>query len=96
MKLNALDARQRLEHDHATRTAQLAAMDDPADRTADGPAARQAHTIRGVLKEIEQALDRLAEGTYGNCQGCAKPIPAERLEILPYASRCVGCQSRAV
>jgi DnaK suppressor protein len=46
-----------------------------------------------VLEQINRALDRLSTGTYGMCTGCAKEIPSERLEALPYAELCVGCQS---
>ncbi|WP_253943888.1 TraR/DksA family transcriptional regulator [Nocardioides marmotae] len=43
------------------------------------------------LAEIEAALDRLAAGTYGVCERCGRPIPAERLEVRPEARRCVAC-----
>ena len=39
------------------------------------------------------ALDKLNAGTYGVCDGCRRPIPQARLEVLPWATRCVGCQS---
>ena len=44
-----------------------------------------------VLGEIERALERIDDGTYGLCERCGEPIAAERLEALPYAVRCVGC-----
>jgi DnaK suppressor protein len=44
------------------------------------------------LGEIEEALHRLSQGTYGNCEECEKPIPLARLEALPYASHCIKCQ----
>ena len=45
------------------------------------------------LREIDQALDRLAAGTYGTCENCGKPIPQARLEALPHTRYTVGCQS---
>lgn len=45
------------------------------------------------LIQIEAALQRIAGGTYGICLACGEPIAPGRLEILPYASLCVGCQS---
>jgi DnaK suppressor protein len=45
------------------------------------------------LQQIEAALTRLEQGTYGRCQNCGDPIPPGRLEILPYATLCVACQS---
>ena len=45
------------------------------------------------LEQVEAALARLDDGTYGACIGCQQSIPAERLEALPWASLCVRCQS---
>ncbi|MGO9095124.1 MAG: TraR/DksA family transcriptional regulator [Bryobacteraceae bacterium] len=45
-----------------------------------------------LLREVEAALHRLAEGDYGICQGCGAPILEERLEAVPWASHCVRCQ----
>jgi RNA polymerase-binding transcription factor DksA len=44
-----------------------------------------------ALLETRQALERLDKGTYGICEGCATPIPSERLEAIPHARRCVSC-----
>jgi len=41
-----------------------------------------------VLREIEAALNRLDDGTYGLCTACGKPIEPERLEYLPWATQC--------
>ncbi len=43
---------------------------------------------RETLKEIDQALTRMEEGTYGLCTVCGEPIPHERLEALPQAQTC--------
>ncbi len=50
--------------------------------------------LRQVLSQVEAARERLAAGTYGICTDCERPIPAERLQVLPYATLCVHCQSR--
>ncbi|HET9045959.1 MAG TPA: TraR/DksA C4-type zinc finger protein [Casimicrobiaceae bacterium] len=47
-----------------------------------------------VLAEIEGALGRLADGTYGECVDCGAEIPYARLAAYPAAIRCVACQSR--
>jgi DnaK suppressor protein len=48
---------------------------------------------RAQLVETEAALARLDDGTYGRCADCSRGIGAERLEILPAAQYCVGCQA---
>jgi RNA polymerase-binding protein DksA len=42
-----------------------------------------------LLAEIEAALGRIADGTYGNCAVCGRQIDAERLEAVPYATLCI-------
>src|SRR5712692_5810818 len=44
------------------------------------------------LRLIEEALDRIEAGDYGICLGCEEPIPAKRLQALPWAKYCVTCQ----
>jgi DnaK suppressor protein len=46
---------------------------------------------RAHLAEIDLALERLDDGTYGTCERCGDPIPAGRLEARPTARRCVAC-----
>ena len=41
---------------------------------------------------IRDAQGRMADGTYGTCQRCGKPIPVERLEALPFAAYDIECQ----
>lgn len=94
-QLGQHDARQRLEHERNSRTAQLTAIEESAGTADDQLMLAQMSSIRRVLKEIDAAFERLEHGTYGACQDCSKPIPVERLEILPYARCCVGCQHRA-
>ena len=48
-----------------------------------------------VLAAIDQALGRIEEGTFGTCVRCGKPIAEERLEAIPYATRCIDCQRLA-
>jgi RNA polymerase-binding protein DksA len=48
-----------------------------------------------VLSGINEALARIESGTFGSCARCGKQIDEERLEALPYATRCIECQRRA-
>jgi RNA polymerase-binding protein DksA len=45
-----------------------------------------------VLSEIDAALKRIEDGTYGTCTNCGKQIPEERLEARPWATLCIDCQ----
>jgi DnaK suppressor protein len=45
-----------------------------------------------VLREIEAALARIEAGTFGTCDSCGKPIAEERLEAMPYATKCIDCK----
>ncbi|SRR5579884_2294025 len=42
---------------------------------------------QALLEEVQAALKRLDDGTYGRCEVCGKPIPEKRLEVIPWASR---------
>ncbi len=44
------------------------------------------------LNQVEAALRRLDDGTFGACVRCGRPIAAERLEALPWAAHCIDCQ----
>jgi len=48
-----------------------------------------------VLSGIDEALERIENGTFGACSRCGKQIAEDRLEALPYATRCIDCQRLA-
>jgi DnaK suppressor protein len=45
-----------------------------------------------LLKEVQAALRRIEDGTYGVCLRCEEDIPEKRLKALPWAAYCVSCQ----
>jgi DnaK suppressor protein len=47
-----------------------------------------------VLLEIDTALARIDDGTYGTCVSCGNEIPLARLEVNPWASLCIECKRR--
>ena len=51
--------------------------------------------VEGELADVEHALRRLDDGTYGTCEACGKPITEERLEVMPAARFCVDDQALA-
>ena len=50
--------------------------------------------LEAELDDLDRALRKLDEGTYGTCEACGKEIPAERLEIMPGTRFCVEDQAR--
>ena len=48
---------------------------------------------RLMLDQIEAALKRIKQGTYGICERCHRPIPKARLDAIPYTRYCLVCQS---
>jgi len=62
-----------------------------ADSEASQDIAEVAHDT-AELREVEAALGRIADGTYGICVECDVPIPIARLEAYPAAARCIECQ----
>ena len=49
--------------------------------------------LRDIMVQVEEALERLDEGTYGTCARCGQPINPERLEAFPYVAYCIECQT---
>ena len=47
-----------------------------------------------LLGQVERALQKMEDGTYGLCDACGQPIGIERLEIRPQASFCLACKTR--
>jgi DnaK suppressor protein len=65
-----------------------AGTDDPRDLVA----LALTDAAAAALAEIDAALVRMGRGEYGHCRKCSAPVPLERLEILPAAALCMGCQ----
>ncbi len=72
--------------------------DDPADAGSASYERETAQSLsnhaRGLLLQIDDALARMDEGTYGTCERCGKSIELERLEALPSATLCLDCKRR--
>lgn len=51
-----------------------------------------AHKLARVLPALERAIQKINEGTSGECDDCGDAIPPERLKAVAGATRCVGCQ----
>ena len=54
-----------------------------------------ARSIAGSIAAIDRAIEKLADGSYGSCDHCGRPIGEARMEALPATSRCVDCSRNA-
>jgi RNA polymerase-binding protein DksA len=69
-------------------------IDDAARETTCRLLARLEERDHHVLAEIDAAEERLATGTFGVCEACARPIPFPRLRALPMARLCITCEGK--
>jgi RNA polymerase-binding transcription factor DksA len=91
------ELRAMLEEQREFRLDQLAALRRPQSRHRLGAGNREISVVLTVgaenaLHEVEAALQRMADGSYGRCVHCGGGIDVERLEILPQTPVCMGCQ----
>ena len=70
-------------------------VDFALDSAQDEISSQLAEVESRELANIEKALERMREGSYGLCEGCNNSIPAPRLQALPYATFCIQCQREA-
>jgi len=72
---------------------------DTGDRSLQDSTGEQQISILEVRNrmrnQIDEALRRLEDGTYGTCEDCSREINPERLKAMPFARRCVECQRKA-
>lgn len=70
-------------------------VDAALDSAQDEISSQLAEVESRELAHIENALERLRDGSYGKCEGCGTNIPLARLQALPYATLCIQCQREA-
>jgi len=88
--------RERLASEQAvTANTFVAGVEGACASEADDEVIALLHHEREGLRAVQDALARLADGTYGECLECGEPIGALRLSVLPEAALCVGCQGMA-
>ena len=99
-----LEERQRELRHTVSRTAQdgreadLESAQDVADRAAQSYNKEflfhQSNNERQLLQMVEGALDRIREGTFGECISCGSEINPKRLEAVPWTRHCIECQEK--
>ena len=80
------------------RDADLESAQDIADRAANSYNKEflfsQSNNERQLLQMVDGALDRIREGTFGECISCGQEINAKRLEAVPWTRHCIECQEK--
>ncbi|MCC6264464.1 MAG: TraR/DksA family transcriptional regulator [Bryobacterales bacterium] len=90
-ELAALDMRTR-----GRETLEISNEADPLDVTQSAAArdfeAGNISRIAAKVRLIREAIARIQDGTYGECERCEEPIPVKRMNAVPWALYCVRCQ----
>jgi DnaK suppressor protein len=93
------ELRKRLGADLARLGSHQASSSDAADaafdHTGEELSTQLAELEARELNQIERAILRLRQGTYGLCEACSTKIPVARLNVLPYSTLCITCQREA-
>ena len=99
-----LEERQRELRFNVSRTAQdgreadLESAQDVADRAANSYTKEflfsQSNSERQTLQMVDGALERIREGTFGECIACGTEINPKRLEAVPWTRHCIACQEK--
>jgi DnaK suppressor protein len=87
----------------ADESGELTGAVDYGDAFADGGAATAERTeVLGLVETLKQRLDdidaavsKIADGTYGTCEVCGKDIGHDRMEFLPTSTSCVDCKNKS-
>ena len=104
MNMAQSDIKEQLEQKLATLQGRLASIKKDVTQAHSGDSAEQAQERENdevvdaignetaqSIRDLQAALSRLEEGTYGLCEACGEEIAPGRLEAIPEASRCVNC-----
>jgi DnaK suppressor protein len=80
------------------RTADEDTAQDIADRAASSYTKEflfsQSNNERQLLQMVEGALERIRQGSFGECISCGKEINSKRLEAVPWTRHCIECQEK--
>ncbi|MGH9359342.1 MAG: TraR/DksA family transcriptional regulator [Candidatus Acidiferrales bacterium] len=86
------------QSDQEGREADEEATQDLADKAANAYTKEflfhQSNDNRQILVLVDEALERIKDGTYGVCVECHEGVQAKRLEAVPWARHCIECQAK--
>ncbi len=84
--------------DHDGREADEEGTQDIADKAANAYTKEflfhQSDDNRRILHLLNEALDRLKNGSYGHCVACHEEVQQKRLDAVPWARHCIECQEK--
>jgi DnaK suppressor protein len=100
-----LEERQRVLRESVSRTEQdgrTADISDSAQDIADRASSsyqkeflfHQSNNDRQLLAMVDSALDRIRQGSYGDCVSCGNEINSKRLQAVPWTRYCISCQEK--
>ena len=85
-----------LENDAFSFDGERPSSDNPADVGSDSFAQEFSLELlardEATLTEVQEAIERIENGSFGRCEGCEQWIPKPRLQAVPHARYCVNCQ----
>ena len=88
--------RQVMEAEMSSRERDSEATQDPADMAANAYAKELMISMsandRRLLQLIDEALERVEAGEYGECVNCVEPVQEKRVDAVPWARHCLRCQ----
>ena len=90
--------RQVTKSEHDGREADEEATQDIADKAANSYTKEflfhQSDENRRLLQLVNEAFERMKDGSYGQCVACQKEVQQKRLEAVPWARHCIECQEK--
>ncbi len=85
--------RERLRDCQNEAADRLSALPDEDDAAPDPLEHLWRRALKAQMREMETAVRRLEEADYGLCEQCRQPIPADRLYAVPWARKCLPCET---
>lgn len=87
----------RLEREHVALLLAICELESPDGADGNSQALREAllPMLRDDLRQTQHALARAAQGQYGVCEDCHRPLSARLLDLKPSATHCPVCEARA-
>ena len=92
LTLNLRSGLEEIESHEGHHLADLEDIDDVQDNDA---VFEVVNNASATLEQIDRALENIEKGTYGICEDCNAKIALDRLQALPFATRCIECKRKA-